>query len=1069
MSVQSISSLHEPLLSAALVRGHLSLWILPNASAHDVADLAGVAWTNVWNLDHSIDFEQIIRTKNESRHLLIINSAEQDVIEFSPKEYLRVYRPKDTTNSASPQIRAYETMRLKSRVEAATGLLVFVGPIDSGSLSEIALVREFAPHLVLLSLSQPTEGELSTNYVWDSELKSFCNLVEQGLSLDAEPTAILKGATRVRLDPIQYRKIGSAWSFLTANDLQTEVTQERFDQFLKGEAEWSIFSAGAAFPRLLKRGSDSGASPKGSDKLADEVINRIDELEKREPDPRDSLRHIRIFCEPGSGTTTALREAATYVALRGYPVLVSKPSATKFDSGLVINFIVDILSRWHSTKPARERNILPIAIFVDKDAGEDGSFQNLPRALSTIGREIIIVRAYERTREEIDRAKGVLTLSADVSEAEMLQMGEHLRQFAKKHGLNPVPSAEEWRSYHAGLTYMLHYDAASRTSVEDVPYLFLIGIQPFISERVASLSALEQYYYQKWNSLAEKSLKTLVQIAAAAGYYNISIPYDALRRVQSLEVEALSGPKRLQEPLLDLFVEWREQGISTKNWYIRIRHPIVGRLLSRVIDPIDGDVPYKPLLPLITQLTSRDVDIWFAEQLVTRAGKSFKRFSPSFSLESDTPLQRAARALISAIPPLLKDGSRVVRHHEARYHMHVIHACVNALENPNTTTLNAKQIQEILNEEYVLARASLEKAIQISSAYEPDKNVYNTFALLMFDYADVAATQIDVGSSEKFSDRFSEAVDLQELAIGEDPTDALSRYQFAHRIFQSIPNSPIDVSGKLSLYSRAELRFEELLKLYQERRVRNIDPVDVEVQIAQLYQSYAAALAKVPNREVVLSEFKVKNPEAAIILNLRDALQMRSLKDGFRDQGTSQQLRALRDDLDRLPNRSARGTLYLYRLYVEDPLGRIEFEKRLEILRDLKQMSFKEYLPYWPDEASLLCQIDNLAGGSARFRELRAFRSQDRQLWFWVNERVLIETKGGISRPKQMSFVVRGEPREGYAYFQNTTTLIKFQQSEYPALTKNEAFLGFVRFTIDGMQVIPERFAKTDLVAMGLA
>jgi tetratricopeptide (TPR) repeat protein len=309
---------------------------------------------------------------------------------------------------------------------------------------------------------------------------------------------------------------------------------------------------------------------------------------------------------------------------------------------------------------------------------------------------------------------------------------------------------------------------------------------------------------------------------------------------------------------------------------------------------------------------------------VARAGKSFKRFAPGFTLESDTPLQRAARAFFGAIPGLIKETSRVIRHHEARYHMHVIHACGKALDQPQTTTLTKDQVQAILDDEYVEARTLLEKAVEIRSAYEPDKNIYNTFALLLFDYADATLQRNHIGSGEEYSDRFSEAVDLQEKAMGEDPTDGLARYQFAHRIFQSVPASDLSDTDKLALYARAELRFEELIKLHQERRVRNIDPIDAEVQLSMLYQNYRAAMAQIPSVEATLAAIVTKNPEAALILRIREALGLQSLRDGFNKRETADVLRSLRNELHNVPNKTARGLLYLYRLYTEDPAGRLE-------------------------------------------------------------------------------------------------------------------------------------------------
>jgi hypothetical protein len=178
------------------------------------------------------------------------------------------------------------------------------------------------------------------------------------------------------------------------------------------------------------------------------------------------------------------------------------------------------------------------------------------------------------------------------------------------------------------------------------------------------------------------------------------VPYDSLRRIDEIDLDAaykLFGP---DSRVVDSFVHWNQQGYNTHNWYLRIRHPVIGRFLSRTIDPLEGDVPYKPLLPVLSRLTTKEDDIWFANSLVARVGKSFKRRAQKFSLEIDTPVQRAARAIFKSIPEIVKQNSRLVLHHEARYHMHVLHACLDALDNPAVTTLSKDAIQTVLADEF---------------------------------------------------------------------------------------------------------------------------------------------------------------------------------------------------------------------------------------------------------------------------------------------------------------------------------------------------------------------------------
>lgn len=1071
---QFIKTLRHPFILPHVNRRQMSLWILPGVREEQVSCLARVNWINIWNIGGTNDLPSLLVQSGANRKPIIVDNVDKDVSEFSSNNFVRIYSSSQPDAAVSENMMVFRDMQLKSLVSSATGLLVFVGPVQP-NIDEIAFVREIAPHLVLLS----TEGDASinqdrqlVNFIWDADLESLAAELVEGDHQSKSLTADLKDAQGVTIDEDLLEAVEKGWTFLTADKISaTDITQENFDRFLNGEPEWAAYSAGIAYSRRFKDRTGEEFDSLDDQRtiiLSEHIREKILDLEQGESDPSNPIRQVRIFSELGSGTTTALRDAAVSVAQMGYPVLISKPHVMDLIPKTVELFLIDLQDHWRDSRRGRGHGSgnLPFVIFIDKDINEEVAPQRLSRILSAAGRETVIVRSFERSRDEIDRSKGVLALNAEVTEAETVDLGEHLRSFAARYNLAPVPSTDEWRAYHAGLTYMLRYDASDSGHSEAIPYLFLIGIQPFISERISDLNSLEQYYFQKWDQIQDRSLKSLVEILAAAGHYNISIPYDVLRRVEQLDLIQLESSPSDQYRTLDLFIEWHDEGMSTRNWYLRVRHPIIGRLLSRTIDPFEGDTPYRPLLPLLEGLSTKEEDLWFVETLISRAGKSFKRRASSFSLETDTSLQRAARAFFTAIPDYVRDASRVIIHHEARYHMHIIHACLDAIKLPHTTMLSASQVHAILENEYTIARNFLERAVKISSKYESDKNIYNTFALLLFNYADIVVSQDRNAITDPFSDRFSEAIDLQERAVGEDPLDGLSRYQFAHRIFQSIPTSNLSDEDKLEPYARAEVRFQELLKLHQEQRVRNIDPIDAEIQLKELYNDYCVALEQFPSTSATVKRFEVKYPESGIFLKIREILGQKSLRDGFDNAEIAESLRQFRHDMSEISNLTVRGTLYLNRLYSEDSQGRLEFGRRLTLIYDLKQKSFEQYISYWHDEAALLCQLDNLVAGANRFRELRAFRQNAIEHWIWLNERVLL-TDDGSGDLREMVLVVH-EPNDGWANFQNTDIRIKYQPYQFPEMKRGQPFSGFIRFTLNGMQVVSRPFAEADRVAMRL-
>lgn len=1030
---------------------------------NSVQTVSALPWSNVWCVDSTVNFSDLAAKENTEKRFIEIDKYNENIIDFPANEFTRLFNFPINNEGQSSQSTELNRLSLKGLVSSVVGLIIVIGPLNSENIDDILLIRERAPQLSVLVVPQ-NEGDsipsivAENALVWSGGLEALLSEMQsvkpkEGLHLN------LKDCESFELDARCVEQIESCWTLLDARKTElSSISQETFDAFLNGQPVWGVFTAGGCYQRLLVDKLLTTETHGQKVNLTDVVLSTASELEASEFDPRNLTRQIRIFSEQGSGTTTCLRNAGVQVARAGYPVILTNPQVNNLKPEAVIDMIVHVQDEWRRGVGDRRdsRGNLPFIIFIDRDVDEQIA-SHLARAIGSLSRETVFIRAYERDREEIDRATDVLTLHAEVTETEAIGLGAHLRNFAQRYNLKPIPSDDEWKAYHSGLTHMLRHEIGGIGANDDVPHLLLIGIQPFIAERVRDSNTLEQYYFKHWDQIEDDNVKELVEIIAAAGVYNLSIPYDVLRRSKELDLTKLEKGGKEELRKIDLFIDWQNNGFLTKNWYLRVRHPILGRLLSRSIDPIEGDVPYRKLLPLLKELGTKEDDLWFAEALITKSAKQFKRAAPSFSLETDTPLQRAARAFFSAIPEYVRKYSRVIRHHEARYHMHVIHACLSALTSPATTTLSERQVRSVLEGEYEVARKLLEDARDIESKFEPIKNVYNTSAALFFDIADVMETPSDA------LEQFKEAMDMQEAAIAEDPIDAMSRYQFVHRILQSLQTQELSDDEKLKIYSRAAARYDELVHLYEERRLRNIDPIDAEIQIGKLQQEYSRALSQIPDAENKIRKFIAKEPEAGAILSCFRCLNGKSVREGFSDAKIADELRKIRDELDAVESKNSRSILFLYRLYTEDPLGRIDFDSRLRLLGELKRVSPNEYLPYWHDEAALLCQVDNLVAGSAKFRELRAFRQNARSSWYWLNERVLLEH----SSPRKMTFVVSDE-MNGWAHFQSTNVLIKFQTNQFPGLKKQHAFSGYVRFTLAGMQVVSQQYAEADIASMGL-
>ena len=1021
----------------------MSAWLLPDTRHIDVGRLCVPLWSNVWNFNDSLDVFSIYQDKHPDDKVLQVSDFES--IGSETGFYTRIYQLRRTAElSLSSLLKRIRVDQLKLNAADLGGALFIVG---GGSLvtEDLQLVAELAPqvHLCVVPLDsnafQYNGIEGRDVAVWRAGIDAFLDSLSiLGKRTSASELIDLKNARSVPIPRSITAELGEDWTLLTTKHTATSgIVQSQFDRFINGEFEWAVYAARGAHLRKFFR---SWQARNADVNLLDEARALILELDSTDIDPRDPLRQLIIFAEAGSGITTLLRQLAVDVAQMGYPTLITSPMPRNLkvrSLGEVIGSLQDIW--WRERKgQGSGKGRLPVAIFVDKDAEGIPEGRTIARSLASIGREILLVRAFERSRDEMVHAKGAFLLPSAISEPELRAIGDHLRSFAKEHSLVPLPTDEEWQAYHRGLSQLARYSPAIRaTELEEIPYLFLIGIQPFISERITDANSLEQYYFQRWDIIGSESLRSIIHVVAAAGVFGLSVPYNALRRCSGLDLTEIESPRSNVQRAIDIFLEWKSQGTNVQGWYLRIRHPIIGRLLCRAIDPVEGEVPFRPILDLLTKLSTKPDDLWFAESLAFKVAQNFKSSSRGFSLETDTPIQKASRAIFDAIPASVKDVSRVIAHHEARYHIHVIHACLEALRNPAITTLGEGSIKVILDQEVEMSVRWLDKALSVRASSEPESNIFNTYARLKFEYAETFRGE----DGARYRTVFEEGIDWQEKAVEEDATNGFALYQFVEQIIGALSEkegwSP---DQQLDLLSRAEVRLSELMRLHEERRWRNIDPVEAEVQLGTLLAKHIQTIRRLPNLEQLLSSFRVTHAESVIRILIRLVLEDELISRGFSNPAKSRQLREFREQLTSLPNKTPRGLVYLYRLFLEDPDGRTQFKPRLDLLLELRRKSLEQFTPYWHDEAALFCQLDNLQTGARIFAEIRAYRQANQAQWFWLNERLLLNTGGKIEPRRIMLTVV--DPDEGWARIHNTDIRLRFQAAQFPRMNSRPDLSG---------------------------
>ena len=556
----------------------------------------------------------------------------------------------------------------------------------------------------------------------------------------------LKDAPGVEVDAAKVESMGDGWELLTRKHVSqpSTVTQEDFDAFLSGDAAWEAISADVAYPRgaICRLRPDAEGQPEKPHDPIEYVLQRVKDLDQAQIDPFDTIEQILIFAEPGSGCTTVLRQIGLAVAREGYPTLITTPYPRRLALDSVLNLVVHLQDAWAEARRGRGSGAgtLPVCLVLDVDAELPARFGKLMRGLlGDLHRKVVIVRALRRSEHEIARARGVLHLAAETNETEILALGQHFRAFCENRGLQSIPSDNEWRAFYESFGRVRAYRPPLVDIDIETPPLFLIGLYPFVKERVRDERSLEQYLYRRWKEINDASGRRLVEILAAASAHGIAVPFESLMRDKNLDTALFGRLDNGDQRLVDFFCRWLKFGWQKHNWALYIRHPALGLLLTRMLQTAEADAPYTALLPVLNRLVGTEADRWFAEQLAYVLGRRFHSKSRAFSLEIDTAVQRAARAIFQAFPDELHSASRTVCHHHARFHIHLLHACLKAIENPSSTHLPEHVVRDLAERTLTEATALLERARAIPDDREKISNVLNTLAASIAQLAQIYA------------------------------------------------------------------------------------------------------------------------------------------------------------------------------------------------------------------------------------------------------------------------------------------------------------------------------------------
>ena len=481
-----------------------------------------------------------------------------------------------------------------------------------------------------------------------------------------------------------------------------------------------------------------------------------------------------IVSEPGAGGTTLSRQLAWEAAGEGYPTLVAKAVPFSPEALPVVGFLNrtnEALTAARSdaqideSRDGEGRTIYepPWVIVFDRSHWEqkDGELRRFLSELERSGRPVVLlvvigpVIPLSFYNETVATELTVLKHIIDSSEAR--QLGLHLNRYLRGFGKERPP--EEWVSFHNRHAVQ---SMGSRAS-------FWIALSFWLRATRNFDENLQEWLYKAFRDHARRVdiRNALIEIAALSS--------------QRLPLNERLLPASADEWPLSLHLEDNRQHLSALGLvrltidgekYWGLAHDILGRLLINALfydHTVRTELNYEKAIdpehlrflalkriairPEIAELTNRAL----AEEFATTIFK----IDPDHGARIFVGIWREVLHALDEMPTLLRDGSRVFRHHTAisRRRIAMLEGTTYNVTTEDQLSLLHRAVDDI---QYAI------QSIERMPGDEPNLNLFNSLANAYLNLADVK-TKISAPREEIKRLRDS-ANDATHSAYRENPT-----------------------------------------------------------------------------------------------------------------------------------------------------------------------------------------------------------------------------------------------------------------------------------------------------------
>lgn len=745
------------------------------------------------------------------------------------------------------------------------------------------------------------------------------------------------------------RPILSSYDLIQERDLAVvspeDLTEDEFIGFFEGrQNSWRPYAAGVPW---LRDGEVPGQLRR--------LLGKLDTVGS----PENKIAYISS--EPGAGGSTLARAIALEAARSGYPTLVAKPIPFAPDPLPLAGY----LTRAHQAflaaagadgeRRGNERALYetPWVIVFDRAHFErrEGELRHFLNELTKSGRPAILLAVTGPTKplEFYDSiAQEVAAPSHFLGADDAAALGRHLNTFL--HVYNKARPPEAWSQFYRehGVGQMQGVAA------------FWIALSFWLRLSRDITGSIQDWIYNAFLEHTESDAMrcALIEIAALSSE---RLPLN----------ESLLPPSDNQWPLA-LRLEDQRKNLAALGLmsvkadgerYWGLAHDILGRLLLNALFYDFGtrtrlgfsdarDPEHLRFLALkrvaVTPVMAERRHRALAEQFATTVFK----IDPDHGARAFAPIWREVLTALDQMPKLLRDTSRVFRHHTA-----ISRRRISALDERifGVTSDDKTQLLERAVEDIRYALTSIDRA----PGEEPDLNLYNSLANAYLNLADVIA------STQDARERVAE---LRQLAS-----------EATHRAYSDNPTNPWVVETHIkNLLSIARSEPERAVPSALEALLAVYDAIrtpDVNLRAPQLGRLGEDALAILFANSA--PDYEIGEPESPLDVlvgtwRILSGAGVTALDETLAELAPP----AAEKALELLANPVGRGDMQVLRLRygILSAARPFEFVTRLGLVENLQATDARLSPQLRLEYALLLYQVGRALEGDRAFRQLR-------QLW----------------------------------------------------------------------------------------